>query len=79
MKLLFVAFEKSRDELIRFLVVVQIGHHSQIGMKGLGFLVVQRVEEVDSVLVRLVRKVGEESLLDQIAHLGTCHGWRIRL
>ena len=79
MKLLLVTLEKSRNKLISLVVVVQVGHQSQIGMEGLGLFVVQGVEKINSVLIYFVRKVGKQSLLDQIRHLYASHVGRVSL
>ena len=48
---------------------VGIGDEPEVGVEGLGRLIVERVEEVDTVLVDLVREVAEQSLVDQELHL----------
>ena len=44
-------------------------YQPEVGLEGLRGLVVERVEEVDSVLVDLVREVRAETLADHLLEL----------
>jgi len=47
----------------------RVGNEPQVGMERFRRLVVERVKEVDSVLVDLVREVAKETLVDEVLHL----------
>lgn len=48
---------------------VGVSDQPEVGVEGLRGLVVERVEEVDAVLISLVRKVGEQTLMNKVLHL----------
>ena len=75
--MLFEFLEKCRNQF-DLLVVVDVGHQSQVGMKWFSLFVIQRIKEIDSILISLVRKVGIQSLLHKVLHLHSSHIGRIR-
>ena len=48
---------------------VRVCDEPEVRVERLGRLVVERIEEVDAVLVGLVREVGEKALVNKVLHL----------
>ena len=63
MKLFLVPLEESWDQLFSALVIVQISHKPKISVECLCLLVVQVIENVNSILVSLVREISVQALL----------------